>query len=88
MVLARADASKVPGLDGLEIAHLKMLPYSAVLFLAHIFHKSIHQHCVALAWLNCKMTCIPKKQGKTSVKDLRPLTITRYAIGSFAKLCY
>ena len=31
------------------------------------------------------MTCIPKKQGKTSVKDLRPLTITPVCYRIFCK---
>ena len=85
IILSRADASKVPGLDGLEIAHLKQIPFSAILFLAHIFHKAIQQQRVPLAWLNCKMTCIPKKQGKTSVKDLRRLTITPVCYRIFCK---
>ena len=84
-VLSKADASKVPGLDGIEIAHLKQIPYTATLFLAHIFHKAILQQRVPLVWLNCKMTCIPKKQGKTSVKDLRPLTITPVCYRIFCK---
>ena len=76
MVISKADVSIVAGMDGLEIAHLKQLRPTAVLFLAHIFHKSLCQQRVPLRWLNCKMTCIPTKQGKTSVKDLRPLTIS------------
>ena len=63
-VISTADASKVAGIDGLEIAHLKQLPPTATLFLAHIFHKSLHQRRVPLPWLNCKMTCIPKKTGQ------------------------
>ena len=85
IILSKADASKVPGLDGLEIAHLKQIPYSAVLFLAHIFHKAIQQQRVPMAWPYCKMTCIPKKQGKTSVKDMRPLTITPVCYRRFCK---
>ena len=84
-VISTADASKVAGMDGLEIAHLKQLPPTAVLFLAHIFHKSLHQRRVPLHWLNCKMTCIPKKQGKTSVKNLRPLTISPVCYRIFCK---
>ena len=61
IVISKADASKVAGMDGLEIAHLKQLPHAAVLFLAHIFHKSLCLQRVPLHWLNCKMTCIPKK---------------------------
>ena len=85
-VISKMDASKVAGIDGFEIAHLKQLPPTAVLFLVHIFHKSLCQQCVPTHWLNCKMTCIPKKQGKTSVKDLRPLTISPVCYRLFCKL--
>ena len=85
MVISKADSSKVAGMDGIEIAHLKQLSPTAVLFLAHIFHKSLRQQRVPLHWLNCKMTCIPKKQGKTSVKDLRPLTISPVCYRLFCK---
>ena len=85
IVISKADASKVAGMDGLEIAHLKQLPHTAVLFLAHIFHKSLCLQRVPLHWLNCKMTCIPKKQGKTSVKDLCPLTISPVCNRLFCK---
>ena len=84
-VISKADASKVAGIDGIEIAHLKQLPHTAVLFLAHIFHKSLCLQRVPLYWLNCKMACIPKKQGKTSVKDLRPLTIAPVCYRLFCK---
>ena len=84
-IISTADASKVAGIDGLEIAHIKQLPPTAILFLAHIFHKSLHQRRVPLPWVNCKMTCIPKKQGKTSVKDLRPLTIAPVCYRIFCK---
>ena len=84
-VLSKSDASRAPGIDGLELGHIKRLPPSAVLFLAHIFHKSLCQHHVPSAWLNCKMTCIPKKQAKTTVKDLRPLTITPVCYRLFCK---
>ena len=85
-VISKMDASKVAGMDGLEIAHIKQLPPTAVLFLAHIFHKSLCQQRVPMHWLNCKMTCIPKKQGKTSVKDLRPLTISPVCYRLFCKM--
>ena len=66
------NASKVAGMDGFEITHVKPLPSTVVRFPAYIFHKSLVQGRVPLHWLNCKMTCIPKEQSKSSVKDLRP----------------
>ena len=79
-VISKADSSKVAGIDGLDIVHFKQL-----LFLAHIFHKSLRLQRVPVFWLNCKMACIPKKQGKTSVKDLRPLTISPVCYRLFCK---
>ena len=84
-IISKADSSKVAGIDGIEAAHRKQLSPTAVLFLAHIFHKSLCQRRVPMHWLNCKMTCIPKKQGKTTVKDLRPLTISPVCYRLFCK---
>ena len=36
-------------------------------------------------WLHCKMTCIPKRQGKTSVKYFRPLTVAPVVYRIFCK---
>ena len=84
-VIAKANTSRVSGLDGLEVAHLKQLPEEASKFIAHIFAKALSTHRVPQAWLNCKMSCIPKKPGKTAVKDLRPLTIAQSFIVLFVK---
>ena len=71
----------------LKLHSLSKLPRPALYFLACIFCKSITKHLTpeAEAWLHCKMTCIPKKQGKTSVKDLRPLTIAPVIYRVFCK---
>ena len=84
-VISKADSSKVAGIDGLDVVHFKQLPQTAVLFLAHIFHKSLRLQRVPVFWLNCEMACIPKKQGKTSVNDLRPLTISPVCYRLFCK---
>ena len=85
-VIAKSDPNRVPGLDGLEVSHLKRLPEEAILFLTHIFAKALFLHKVPKAWLNCKMSCIPKKPGKTSVKDLRPLSIAPVIYRVFCKV--
>ena len=74
-VIKKANVHRVAGMDGIEVTFLKQLPPAAISFLAWIFCKAIAKHITPEAWLHCKMTCIPKRQGKTSVKDLRPLTI-------------
>ena len=38
-----------------------------------------------VSWLDCKLTCIPKRLGKIQVKDLRPLTIAPVAYRLFCK---
>ena len=85
-VIAKANTSRVSGLDGLEVAYLKQLPEEAIKFIAHIFAKALSTHRVPQAWLNCKMSCIPKKPGKSAVKDLRPLTIAPVIYRTFCKV--
>ena len=84
-IIRNSDASKAPGIDGLQVKHYKNLPPSAIKFLAKIFSKAIHVGQTPSSWLNCKMSCIPKRQGKVQVKDLRPLTIAPVAYRLFCK---
>ena len=84
-VIKKANVHKVAGMDGLEVIFFKQLPPAAIYFLACIFCKAIQLHVTPEAWLHCKMTCIPKRQGKTSVKDLRPLTIAPVVYRIFCK---
>ena len=85
-VIAKSNPNRVAGLDGLEVAHLKQLPDVAIEYIAHIFAKALGTKKVPKSWLNCKMSCIPKKPGKTSVKDLRPLTIAPVIYRIFCKM--
>ena len=84
-VLAKANPNKVGGLDGIQIQFVKNLPKPAIMFLAYLFHNVVSLHIAPQCWLQCKMTCIPKKQGKTTVKDLRPLTIAPVMYRIFCK---
>ena len=84
-VTKKANVHKVAGMDGLEVGFFKQLPSAAIYFLACIFSKAVTKHVTPDAWLHCKMTCIPKRQGKTSVKDLRPLTIAPVVYRLFCK---
>ena len=84
-VIKKANVLKVAGMDGLEVSFFKQLPTAAIYFLACIFSKAVTKHVTPEAWLHCKMTCIPKRQGKTSVKDLRPLTIAPVVYRIFCK---
>ena len=85
-VIAKSNPNRVAGLDGLEVAHLKQLPDEAIEYIAHIFAKALGTRKVPRSWLNCRMSCIPKKPGKTSVKDLRPLTIAPVIYRVFCKM--
>ena len=84
-VIKKANVHKVAGMDGLEVSFFKQLPTAAIYFLACIFSKAVTKHVTPEDWLHCKMTCIPKRQGKTSVKDLRPLTIAPVVYRIFCK---
>ena len=72
-------------MDGLEVSFFKQLPTAAIYFLACILSKAVTKHVTPEDWLHCEMTCIPKRQGKTSVKDLRPLTIAPVVYRIFCK---
>ena len=85
-VIAKSNPNRVAGLDGLEVAHLKQLPDEAIEYIAHIFAKALGTKQVPKSWLNCRMSCIPKKPGRTSVKDLRPLTIAPVIYRIFCKV--
>ena len=85
-VIAKSNPNRVAGLDGLEVSHLKQLPDEAIAYIAHIFSKALSTGQVPKSWLNCKMSCIPKKPGKISVKDLRPLTIAPVIYRTFCKV--
>ena len=85
-VIAKSSPNRVAGLDGLEVAHLKQLPDEAIEYIAHIFAKALGTKQVPKSWLNCKMSCFSKKPGKTSVKDLRPLTIAPVIYRVFCKV--
>ena len=84
-IISRADASKAPGIDGLQVFHFKQLPVQAVFALAIIFHKALVQSKLPNAWLICKVSCVPKKQGQTKVQDLRPLTVAPVVYRLFGK---
>ena len=84
-IIAKADASKAPGIDGLQVYHFKQLPTHAVFALAVIFYKAFVQSKFPDAWLICKVSCVPKKQGQIKVKDLRPLTVAPVVYRFFGK---
>ena len=84
-VLRKANPHKVAGMDGIQIAYLKVLPKSSIDFLSCIFHKALQQRKVPQFWLLCKMTCIPKRLGRIAVNDLRPLTIAPVLYRVFCK---
>ena len=81
----RLTLQKWPGLTGLKLhTESSFLPQPCS-FLLTFFINHFCQQRVPMHWLNCKMTCIPKKQGKTTVKDLRPLTISPVCYRLFCK---
>ena len=84
-IVRKADAAKATGMDGLSVHMVKQLPPVAIKCLALVFVASIQQQCMPKSWLDCKLTCIPKRLGKIQVKDLRPLTIAPVAYRLFCK---
>ena len=87
-IVGKADAAKATGMDGLSVQMVKQLPSMAIKCLALVFVASIQQQCVPVSWLDCKLTCIPKRLGKIQVKDLRPLTIAPIAYRLFLQISF
>ena len=84
-ILKQLDTSKAPGIDGFQVCHFKNLCPEGIKALAIVFAAAIKQHAMPEEWLNCRVACIPKRTGKVSVKDLRPLTIAPVAYRLFCK---
>ena len=84
-ILAKLDVHKTHGIDGITVLHFKKLCKPAVEALAYIFDKILQTGDIPEDWLNCRVACIPKQEGKVAVKDLRPLSVAPVAWRIFSK---